>query len=74
MLAGDAPAFRCTEIRQNGPFGAAPEACARPCGVAQAMANAERAWRDSLAGVTVADLAADTDATRQQAVRLWLRP
>lgn len=75
---GDAPAFRCTEIRQNGPFGAPPEACLRPCGVAQAMADAEAAWRTSLAAVTVADLAsqvsASSDAATDAAVQQWLRP
>jgi Rrf2 family protein len=75
---GDEPAFRCTEIRQNGPFGAPPEACVRPCGVAQTMANAERAWRKSLAGVTIADLAAKSFADRNDAdqatMRSWLRP
>jgi Rrf2 family protein len=75
---GDEPAFRCTEIRQNGPFATPPEACIRPCGVAQTMATAERAWRKSLAGVTIADLATKSFAGRgasdQTAMRNWLRP
>jgi Rrf2 family protein len=77
-VEGDAPAFRCTEIRQNGPFGAPPAACARLCGVAQAMADAEQAWRASLSEVTIADLAATvaagSDEPTQTAVRSWLRP
>src|SRR3954453_5434666 len=28
---GDEPAFRCTEIRQNGPFGTPKDRCVRPC-------------------------------------------
>jgi Rrf2 family protein len=75
---GDEPAFRCTEIRQNGPFGVPPAECVRPCGVAQTMANAERAWRTSLGGVTIADLAAKSFAGRADAdqaeMQLWLRP
>jgi Rrf2 family protein len=77
-VEGTAPAFRCTEIRRNGPFGAPPEKCDRPCGVAQVMADAERAWRASLARVTIADLAAtvtaSTDEPTQAAMRKWLTP
>lgn len=75
-VEGDAPAFRCTEIRQNGPFAAPPETCTRPCGVAAVMAAAERAWRASLAGVTIADLAsqvaAGTDEATETTMRRWL--
>jgi Rrf2 family protein len=77
-VEGNAPAFRCTEIRQNGPFGAPPDTCTRPCGVAQVMADAEQAWRASLARVTIADLAsnvtASTDEPTQTAMRRWLMP
>ncbi|RNL62924.1 Rrf2 family transcriptional regulator [Nocardioides marmoriginsengisoli] len=59
---GAESAFRCTEIRQRGPLAASKEVCRKACGVAQAMAAAERAWRTSLAGVTVADLAAGVTA------------
>jgi len=77
-VEGPSPAFRCTEIRQNGPFGAPPEECTRPCGVAQAMAEAENAWRSSLAAVTIADLArgafAGRSAARAAAISAWLQP
>jgi Rrf2 family protein len=56
-IEGPEPAFRCTEIRQNGPFPADAEACRRPCGIARVMYAAEDAYRSSLRGVTVADLA-----------------
>lgn len=77
-VEGDAPAFRCTEIRQNGPFGAPAETCIRPCGVAQVMADAEQAWRASLSRVTIAGLAAGvfvgiTQPT-QTAMQEWLLP
>ena len=75
-LEGDEPAFRCTEIRQNGPFGASEEACVRPCGVSQVMAAAEGAWRESLASVTIADLASTVaklvSPDAAEAARTWL--
>lgn len=75
-IEGSAPAFRCTEIRQNGPLAATGEACARPCGVARVMQAAEQAWRASLATVTVADLAAtvaaDSGPGTLVAMRSWL--
>jgi Rrf2 family protein len=58
---GAEPAFRCTEIRQRGPLAAAPENCVRACAVARAMAAADTAWRAALAGISIADLAADVD-------------
>ena len=60
-IEGSEPAFRCTEIRQNGPFPATAQQCRRPCGVARAMYAAEDAWRASLAGVSIADLAAGVE-------------
>ncbi|MFL6109000.1 MAG: RrF2 family transcriptional regulator [Marmoricola sp.] len=75
-IDGDQPAFRCTEIRQRGPLASSPEECARPCGVARVMADAERAWRRSLRQVSVADLAAtvdkDSGRTALTALRGWL--
>src|SRR3954453_1077917 len=55
-IDGDEPTFRCTEIRQNGPLPASPQACRRACGVARTMYAAEHPWRQSLAGVTIADV------------------
>ena len=75
-IDGDEPAFRCTEIRQRGPLPASPEMCRRPCGVARVMAQAEQAWRSSLAAVSVADLAATVDGESKgkafPALRDWL--
>ena len=67
-VAGPEPAFRCTEIRQRGPLAASEEACRVPCGIAKVMADAELAWRSSLAGVSVADLADNLTATVGPAV------
>lgn len=72
---GPESAFRCTEIRQQGPLPVTGEACKVPCGIAQVMATAEEAWRDSLRAVTLADLAATLDSSSPgawDAVRHWL--
>ncbi|KQZ70605.1 MULTISPECIES: RrF2 family transcriptional regulator [unclassified Nocardioides] len=63
-IDGERPAFRCTEIRQQGVLAQPPEKCLEACGIAKVMADAERAWRDSLAGTTIADLAASLDTSR----------
>lgn len=62
-IDGHDPAFRCTEIRQRGPLAASPKQCAEPCGIARVMAQAEQAWRDTLAAVTIIDLATTLDAS-----------
>ena len=54
---GARPAFACTEIRQRGPLATPPEACTGPCAISRAMTAADRAWRDALRAVTIADLA-----------------
>lgn len=63
-IEGPEPAFRCTEIRQRGPFGAAPESVTGRCLVDQAMRRAELAWRRELAGQTIASL---TEAVERDA-------
>nr|WP_296775953.1 Rrf2 family transcriptional regulator [Rhodococcus sp. (in: high G+C Gram-positive bacteria)] len=60
---GTEPAFRCTEIRQQGLLAAPPEQCLSICGIAKVMATAEKAYRAELASVTIADLAATLDLT-----------
>ena len=51
------PTFRCTEIRKRGPTGQPDDAYPRPCGIAEKMYEADRAWRDSLASTTIGQLA-----------------
>lgn len=67
-IDGTQPAFRCTEIRQQGELAAPPEECRRPCGIAKVMADAEQAWRTSLAATTIADLASSFDSSGMRAV------
>jgi DNA-binding IscR family transcriptional regulator len=55
-LDGTSPFYQCNEIRQQGRGAAPPEECRRTCSLALRMYEAEAAWRDSLAGVTIADI------------------
>ena len=76
-IDGSQPAFRCTEIRQRGPCAAAPSACRTACAIARAFLAAEAAWREALAGVTIAEMAAVAaaeafDDKRRLAFRAWL--
>ncbi len=74
---GGRPAFVCSEIRQRGPMATPAEQCQEPCGIARTMAVAERAWRDSLRGVTVLDLATEVagkvDSTATRRLTSWLQ-
>jgi Rrf2 family protein len=72
-IDGPEPAFRCTEIRQRGPLAASEAACRRPCSIAKVMADAEHAWRSSLAAVSVADVASDVRATAGAGVLKGMR-
>ena len=58
-VEGRTPAFRCTEIRRNGPCGLKPAECKRPCEIAHAFADAEEAWRSALAGKLLAAIMAE---------------
>lgn len=48
--------YTCNEIRQHGRGAVPPEQCRNACGIAARMADAEAAWRRSLAMVTIADI------------------
>ncbi len=73
---GNGPAFRCTEIRQNGPCGLKRSDCKRPCQIAAAFAAAEQSFRDSLAAISLADLAGqvanDSKPDHLFAIMNWL--
>lgn len=53
---GGSDPYVCRELRQQGRGAARPEDCTRPCALATAMRRAHEAWRESLAGVTVAEI------------------
>ena len=61
-VEGAEPAFRCREIRQNGPDPLPPERFTFPCGINAAMLRAERAYRAELNNVSIADLNAQLKA------------
>jgi Rrf2 family protein len=71
-VEGQGPLFHCLEIRQQGPVPLAGAAVRKPCGIAQVMDRAERAWRKELAATTVADLVATSGVGSVMRVRAWL--
>ncbi len=54
-IEGRGSAFRCTEIRQNGPCGAKASDCKNLCGIASAFLTAEKAFRRVLSKITLID-------------------
>ena len=50
--------YQCNELRQRGRGGSPPEQCRKTCGIAARMYAAEAAYRDSMAGVTIAEIVA----------------
>ena len=55
-IEGRQPAFRCAEIRQNGPCAARKESCKTPCVIASSFLAAEMAFRGSLKSVTLMEI------------------
>lgn len=53
---GGAAPYECQEIRQRGTGALPPEQCLTPCTLARKMKEAHDAWRQSLAGVSLADV------------------
>ncbi|GAA2206530.1 Rrf2 family transcriptional regulator [Nonomuraea monospora] len=66
---GAAMPYECREIRAQGRGALPPEECRRACVLAEKMADAHRAWRASLAGVTLADILAELPAHAPQRTR-----
>jgi Rrf2 family protein len=56
---GARPAFRCGEIRRNGPAKIDASAYVQPCGINAAMLRAERAYRTALAAEKLSDIIAE---------------
>ncbi|MBX5159383.1 MULTISPECIES: Rrf2 family transcriptional regulator [unclassified Rhizobium] len=61
-VEGQAPAFRCAEIRQRGPNPVADRFFAKPCNISAAMLRAERVYRTELAKTSIADLGIELTA------------
>jgi Rrf2 family protein len=74
-IDGDAPAFRCTEIRQNGPCAVKREDCVSACPIAAAFGAAEVAYRAALASVRLSDILAHVgaggDAAHMMDIMRW---
>ena len=72
---GPEPAFRCTEIRQQGPCALPSAECKTPCAIAAAFARAEAAYRDALRGIKlsaiVSDVAGHADAKHIGDIMAW---
>lgn len=58
-IEGGEPAFRCVEIRQQGPCVSPQGDFRKPCEIHAAFARAENAWRIELKSVSLADMAAE---------------
>jgi len=75
-VEGTAPSFRCTEIRRNGPCGATPAECRKPCDIAAAFARAEANYRAELAAVPLAQMVAGATRTasedRKRLISQWI--
>ncbi|MEL6979047.1 MAG: Rrf2 family transcriptional regulator [Pseudomonadota bacterium] len=75
-VEGEAPSFRCAEVRRNGPCGAAPAECARPCAIAAAFHEAESGYRRALAAAPLTELVAnitrEASAARKQRIAAWI--
>jgi Rrf2 family protein len=61
-VEGREPAFRCGEIRRNGPVKLDASAYVKLCGINAAMLKAERAYRAALAETRLSDIVANYEA------------
>ncbi|MHA6684003.1 RrF2 family transcriptional regulator [Mesorhizobium sp. A556] len=57
-VEGPQPAFRCGEIRRDGPVKLPASAYVKPCGINAAMLRAEKAYRAALANEKLSDIVA----------------
>ncbi|MEU8138848.1 RrF2 family transcriptional regulator [Streptodolium elevatio] len=73
-IEGPDEAFRCTEIRRQGPNADARTDNPTPCLIDEAMRHADLAWRRELAARTIADIRDQVEARapgRPDQVRNW---
>ncbi|MBT2440791.1 Rrf2 family transcriptional regulator [Streptomyces sp. ISL-36] len=73
-IEGPEEAFRCTEIRQQGPGAGPAGAYTAGCAIAEAMAKAELAWRRELAARTLDDVRERAERQAPEApdrIRRW---
>lgn len=58
-IEGPEPAFRCKDIRRRGPAPASAAMLKRPCSVNVAMLRAEKAYKQELRQISIADIICD---------------
>lgn len=75
-VEGKGSTFVCENIRLNNPCLPRDYCSTRPCGIARVMWAADKAWRDSLAGVCLSDflvqLQKDVPAAILKKSQAWL--
>ncbi|MFG2990866.1 RrF2 family transcriptional regulator [Streptomyces sp. NPDC048257] len=74
-VEGAEEAFRCAEIRRQGPGAGAPAAYTADCAIAHAMTRAELAWRRALAAQNLDEIRQQAERQAPQAperLRAWL--
>ncbi|MER5929862.1 Rrf2 family transcriptional regulator [Streptomyces sp. NPDC002054] len=74
-VEGPDQAFRCAEIRQQGPGGGPAASFTAECAIAHAMSRAEVAWRRELAAQTLEEIRQQAENQAPQApqrLRAWL--
>ncbi|WP_116247039.1 Rrf2 family transcriptional regulator [Nocardiopsis sp. FIRDI 009] len=69
---GPSSPYVCREIRQQGRGALPPEDCQDTCVLARRMEEAHQAWRDSLAGVSLADVLDSLPPTAHERTRARL--
>jgi Rrf2 family protein len=76
-IEGEEPAFRCSEIRQQGPCVSPGADFRRPCEIHAAFNRAEAAWRAELKSQSLGDMvrevAKKVTPQRRAATTLWLQ-
>ena len=74
-IEGEEPAFRCSEIRQQGPCPTTD--FRKPCEISAIFTRAEAAWKAELKSVSLADIVADVarkaTPTKRAQLTEWLR-
>ena len=75
-IEGATPSFRCTEVRRNGPCGASPSECSKPCPIAAAFLRAETGYRAALSTVRLTDVIAgvakEANSARKRRIAAWI--
>lgn len=75
-LEGMEPAFRCNEIRRQGPTACAQKTYSVACNIANSMWRAENAFRRELQSVTIKDVVAEAslqiNPERKALMKEWL--